>query len=65
MLQSFRQEERHPIRWWLGLEVAKKWMINLWSEDAMELTDEEVELGHSPSAQDCEGANGNKFCPTE
>lgn len=47
VLQRFRQEGWHRIRWWHGIKIADKWAARLGLEDEMELLDGKKENVHS------------------
>jgi hypothetical protein len=46
VLQRFRQEGWHRIRWWHGVKVAERWVQRLGLEDKMELVDGHAEDMH-------------------
>ena len=43
VLQRFRQEGWHRIRWWHGVKVAERWVQRLGLEDQVELLDGQLE----------------------
>ncbi len=43
VLQRFRQEGWHRIRWWHGVKVADRWIAKLGLEDEVEFFDDQVE----------------------
>ncbi|KAJ4989718.1 hypothetical protein SVAN01_04748 [Stagonosporopsis vannaccii] len=62
VLQRFRQEGWHRIRWWHGIKIAERWMTKLGLEDATRLDDGELENERSALATDRENADGDQRC---
>lgn len=48
ILQRFRQEGWHRIRWWHGVKVADRWIAKLRLGDEVELAVVVAEIGNSP-----------------
>ena len=61
VLQRFRQEGWHRIRWWHGVKVAEKWVQKLELKDKMELVDgHDKEIYPHKLGPNEEGKEGNR-----